>query len=130
MSLHRPEKRLAVLESIFDKGLSVRKAAVLHGVDKNSVQSWSQEHRSGKCTLKSLREKDVVPTQPVSSKSIEEWQKQGANLLESMRTERKNLDKQINVLRASFAEQIAVLTDRDRKLVTDIEKLSSALSSK
>jgi transposase-like protein len=65
MDKQPPEKRLAVLESIFEQGYSERDAALMHGVNRGSVERWKERHRKGTETIAKLREEGFEPTRPV-----------------------------------------------------------------
>lgn len=68
--LHKPDKRLAVLASAVEQGMSIREAAVTHGVNRNTVEKWLAEHKSRYCTIEALRARGVTPSSPLRSPEL------------------------------------------------------------
>lgn len=65
MSLHSAAKRLAVLEAVLEQKLSIREAAKLHGVAKESVSTWLRAQHRGEETLEMYRDLGYQATSPV-----------------------------------------------------------------
>jgi transposase-like protein len=121
--------RLAVLEAVFERDMSIRKAAAVYGIDKNSAHSWAMAHRNGKLTLEQLRADGVEPVAQVLSiveadggldvereaERAASWKKSGGEMREKLLAERQRcrekierIDKVLNVMMVGGEVGIAI----------------------